>query len=256
MSRYWFVFFLTATGILLFLTAQRKKEQTFVIDRSYRDSIILHLDDTSMISYQVDLQKQDFRLYWKDDKGQIISSIGNLKTWLGTKDQKLVFAMNAGMFKPDHSPQGLFIQDEKLLAALDTTSGEGNFYLKPNGVFYTTTDNNAGICKTEDFKDNKQIRYATQSGPMLVIDGQIHPVFKKGSVNLNIRNGVGILPDNKVLFAMSKKEINLYDFADYFKRCGCKNALYLDGSVSRTYLPEKNWIQTDGNFGVLIGVTE
>ncbi|WP_264554492.1 phosphodiester glycosidase family protein [Flavobacterium sp. N1861] len=54
---------------------------------------------------------------------------------------------------------------------------------------------------------------------------------------------------------MSKKEINFYDFATYFKKLGCKNALYLDGFVSRTYYPEEKWIQTDGNFGVLIGIT-
>ncbi|MEO6719284.1 MAG: phosphodiester glycosidase family protein, partial [Ferruginibacter sp.] len=79
--------------------------------------------------------------------------------------------------------------------------------------------------------------------------------FKKGSANLNVRNGVGILPDNKIVFAMSKKEINFYDFAEYFKSIGCKNALYLDGLISRTYLPEKKWMQIDGNFGVIIGVT-
>lgn len=73
---------------------------------------------------------------------------------------------------------------------------------------------------------------------------------------MNIRNGVGILPGNKILFAMSKEEINFYDLATYFKKMGCKNALYLDGLVSRIYLPEKHWIQTDGNFGVIIGVTE
>jgi uncharacterized protein YigE (DUF2233 family) len=91
---------------------------------------------------------------------------------------------------------------------------------------------------------------------MLIIDGAIHSAFKEGSSNLNIRNGVGILPDNKVLFAMSKTEINFYDFARFFQKSGCKHALYLDGFVSRMYLPEKNWIQTDGRFGVLIGVTE
>jgi uncharacterized protein YigE (DUF2233 family) len=73
---------------------------------------------------------------------------------------------------------------------------------------------------------------------------------------LNIRNGVGILPNNKVIFAMSKTEINFYNFAKYFKSLGCKNALYLDGFVSRTYLPEKQWKQTDGSFGVIIGVTD
>jgi uncharacterized protein YigE (DUF2233 family) len=90
---------------------------------------------------------------------------------------------------------------------------------------------------------------------MLLINGKMHPGFNKGSTNLNIRNGVGILPDKRIIFAMSKREINFYDFATYFKNKGCKNALYLDGLVSRTYLPEKRWIQTDGNFGVMIGVT-
>jgi uncharacterized protein YigE (DUF2233 family) len=112
------------------------------------------------------------------------------------------------------------------------------------------------ICKTENFLSNEKIKYATQSGPMLVIDGEIHTAFKKNSTNLNIRNGVGILPNNQIIFAISKKEINFYDFAEYFKKLGCKNALYLDGFVSRTYLPEKNWKQFDGNFGVIIGVTE
>jgi uncharacterized protein YigE (DUF2233 family) len=29
--------------------------------------------------------------------------------------------------------------------------------------------------------------------------------------------------------------------------------LYLDGFVSRMYLPAENWLQTDGDFGVMIG---
>ena len=90
---------------------------------------------------------------------------------------------------------------------------------------------------------------------MLVIDSVMHSKFMKGSKNLNIRNGVGILPDGKVLFAMSKKKINFYDFASYFMSLGCKNALYLDGAVSKTYLPEKNWVTKGGNFGVIISET-
>ncbi|HEV8504909.1 MAG TPA: phosphodiester glycosidase family protein [Chitinophagaceae bacterium] len=212
-------------------------------------------DDKRFITYIADPKKQDVRFYWKNNKQEIFRSIQNLKTWLGQKHRKLVFAMNGGMYKPDNSPQGLFIENKMVVATLDTAVGNGNFYLIPNGIFYLTTNHLAVICKTTAFANYGNIRFATQSGPMLVIDGDIHPAFKQGSPNRNIRNGVGILPDNTIIFAMSKEEINFYDFAAYFQHMGCKNALYLDGLVSRTYLPDQKWVQTDGNFGVIIGVT-
>jgi uncharacterized protein YigE (DUF2233 family) len=231
------IFALTIAGVLVF--GQREKNA-----------------DDLFISYLIDTKKQDIKLYWKDDREIPFKNIGNLKTWLERKQLKLVFAMNGGMYKQDNSPQGLYIEDQKIFMPLDTSSGNGNFYLKPNGVFYITTNNVPVVCSTTNFSNNGQIKYATQSGPMLVIEGRIHPAFKKGSANVNIRNGVGILPGNKIIFAMSKRETNFYDFAHYFKSLGCKNALYLDGLVSRTYLPEKKWMQTDGNFGVIIAVTQ
>ncbi|TDW52365.1 uncharacterized protein YigE (DUF2233 family) [Flavobacterium sp. 270] len=211
--------------------------------------------DALFLSYTVDLKKQDLKLFWKDDKNQNFGSIENLKLILEKKGLELDFAMNGGMYKQDNSPQGLYIENQKILSPLDTTTATGNFYLKPNGVFYITTENIPKICTTEKFTNDGKIKYATQSGPMLVIDNEIHPAFKKGSMNVNIRNGVGILPNGKVLFVLSKKEINFYDFAKYFKDLGCRNALYLDGFVSRAYVPSENWIQTDGNFGVLFAVT-
>ncbi len=224
---------------------------TTAVILSYKD----YQNDDRFITYLVNPKKQDLKLYWKSENGENFRSIETLRSWLQKNEKKLIFAMNGGMYKQDNSPQGLFIEDQKTLSPLDISSGGGNFYLKPNGIFYLTTDNIPAICITSNFKDSGKIKYATQSGPMLVIDGQIHPAFKEGSTNLNIRNGVGILPDGRVIFVMSKKEINFYDFANYFKSLGCKNALYLDGLVSRTYLPEKEWTQTDGNFGVIIGVT-
>ncbi len=211
--------------------------------------------ENDIVTYTVDLNKADLKFYWKDKDGNIIRSLQNLKLLADENHQKLIFAMNGGMYQKDNSPQGLYIEDGKVISKLNTGSGNGNFHMKPNGVFYITTNNKAYISQTSDFK-SKDIKYATQSGPMLVIDGTIHPVFQKGSKNLNIRNGVGILPDGNIIFAISKYEINFYDFAQYFKDAGCKNALYLDGFVSRAYIPEKNWVQTDGNFGVIIGVTE
>jgi uncharacterized protein YigE (DUF2233 family) len=213
-------------------------------------------DNDSFISYRADLKKQELKLYWKDDKGQPLKSIQRLKELVESKQQQLLFAMNAGMYMTDNTPLGLFIQNGKTIKPLNKRSGTGNFYLKPNGVFYIDSENNPAICTTEKFIDNGKIKFATQSGPMLVINGEIHSVFEQGSKNVNIRNGVGVLPNNKLLFAMSKKEINFYDFANYFKKAGCTNALYLDGFVCRSFLPEKNWVQLDGNFGVMIGVTK
>ncbi len=211
--------------------------------------------DDEILTYIVDAKSQDLQFYWKKNNGENFKSIQNLKSLVESKQLKLLFAMNGGMYKKDNSPLGLFIENKKTLSSINTSDGSGNFYLKPNGVFYITSDNNPFVCKTGDFIDNGKIKFATQSGPMLVNDGQIHTAFKNGSKNLNIRNGVGILPNNKIVFAMSKIEISFYDFAKYFQSLGCKNALYLDGFVSRTYLPEKKWIQTDGNFGVIIAVT-
>jgi uncharacterized protein YigE (DUF2233 family) len=208
-----------------------------------------------VISYIADPKTQEIQLFWKTDKKEILGSIQNLKTFVEGKKQTLLFAMNGGMYTEDQKPLGLFIQAGKEIKQINTANAENaNFYLKPNGIFYLNKDNVAAVCKTEDFKDDGTQKYATQSGPMLLIDGAIHSSFKKSSSNLNIRNGVGILPDGKVLFAISKTEINFYDFAMYFRKQGCKNALYLDGFVSRMYCPEKGIKDLDGNFGVMIAV--
>lgn len=211
--------------------------------------------ESKCISYTVDPQKSYLRLYWKDGKGHILGDIENLRTYVEGKNSHLRFAMNGGMYKLDHSPLGLFIEDVITKAPINTASGKGNFYMKPNGVFYISTDGKAAVCRTDSFV-NKNVRYATQSGPMLISNGAINSAFKEGSENLNIRNGVGILPDGKVVFAISKDKINFYDFAMYFKNMGCTDALYLDGFVSRMYLPEKGVYQMDGDFGVMIGVTD
>jgi uncharacterized protein YigE (DUF2233 family) len=213
------------------------------------------LADQDVVSYRVDLRRQKLKLYWKDDRGRRLRSLHRLRDWVGGQGQELVFATNAGMFRPDHAPVGLFVEAGRIVAPLDTGAGRGNFYLQPNGVFYTTTDQRAGICRSTRFAYSPRIQYATQSGPMLVLDGQIHPAFQPDSRNLNVRNGVGLLPDGRVLFAMSKREVSFYAFAAYFRRHGCRQALYLDGYVSRTYAPAQHWRQTDGDFGVLVGVT-
>ncbi len=223
---------------------------SFTVTKTSKDTT----DGAQLLTYIVDPTKQQLRFYWKNKKGENYINFQNLKTDLEQNNQELVFAMNGGMYNKDLSPQGLYIENGKTLATLNTTKeGYGNFYLQPNGIFYLTRAGKPGVCVTDDFEQDESIQYATQSGPMLLIDGQVHSKFTKGSKNLHIRNGVGVLSNGNLLFAMSKEKINFYDLASFFKEQGCKNALYLDGFVSKTYLPVKDWEQLDGTFGVIIG---
>ena len=117
---------------------------------------------------------------------------------------------------------------------------------------YLTKSRQAFVVPTHGFEVTSDIDYATQSGPMLIVDGKINPKLTPGSSSLRVRNGVGVLPDGQVMFVLSKRFVTFYDFAHYFQQQGFQNALYLDGSVSRMYLPEKNSL-SDGRFGVMIG---
>lgn len=225
------------TILLLFSCQQDKYEHDYII-------------------YQCDPAKEHIKMYWKDEKGEGIRSLGKLKEVLENRGEELIFTMNGGMFEPNNAPKGLYIENHQLLQPLDTLKeGNGNFYLQPNGVFYLTQGNKAVIVSTNVFKHNPTIQYATQSGPILLLNNKINTVFTQGSKNLNIRNGVGVRANGEVVFAMSKKKVNFYEFAKLFKELGCTDALYLDGFVSRAYLPSKEWTQTDGDFGVIIAVS-
>jgi uncharacterized protein YigE (DUF2233 family) len=166
------------------------------------------------------------------------------------------FLMNAGMFHPNFEAVGLTISDGKIKQELDTLSSpqHGNFYLYPNGVFTIDKNYKPIIYTTQDFVKSKQnineLTLATQSGPMLVINSQIHPSFSAGSKNTNIRNGVGINKKGEIIFAISETEINFYDFASFFRdELNCPNALYLDGTISEIYYRDKEKISHTPRIG-------
>ncbi len=208
------------------------------------------------VTYEVDPETQNLKMYWKNNAGENFENANNLKKHLENKGEKLLFSVNGGMYNKEQEPQGLYIENGVVLSKLDTnTVGYGNFYLQPNGVFFLTDNKKALITTTNNFKPSNNILFATQSGPMLLVDGVYNPLFGKNSTNLNIRNGVGILPNGHPFFVQSVNEVNLYEFAKVFKDKGCENALYLDGYVSKTYLPEKKWEQLDGDFAVIIAVS-
>jgi prepilin-type processing-associated H-X9-DG protein len=158
---------------------------------------------------------------------------------LKERGRALRFAMNAGMFEDDLSPVGLYVEDGKRLHPPDLRAGNTNFHLKPNGVFWVG-DKTAGVMETSRFlAAPPPARFATQSGPMLVIDGRIHPKIQPNGVSEKVRNGVCVRDGTNVMFAISEGEVTFHAFARLFKDgLGCANALFLDGSVSSLYAPE------------------
>lgn len=213
--------------------------------------------DPRMASVMIDPQATPIVMFNVDDSDHALGNIGKLKAFVERKGQHLRFAMNGGMYMEDLRPLGLYIEKGRTLRKLITkTKGYGNFYLHPNGVFGIDTKGKAFIVTTSAYGDRPGVRYATQSGPMLVVDGAINAAFTKGSANVQIRNGVGILPDGKALFAITRTPMNLYDFALFFQQNACTNALFLDGAISRTYMPGEGVKQMNGALGVMIAVVE
>jgi uncharacterized protein YigE (DUF2233 family) len=212
-------------------------------------------NDKNITHYVVDCSKVHVKMYWKDDNDIALGYLTKLDTFLSKHGKKLLFAMNGGMFKSNATPAGLYIEKGKIIAPMNTQQGQpGNFYLDKKGIFYLTKDRKAGI--TTDLRSFtvSKTAYATQSGPMLVINGEIATFCKPGSSNVYKRNAVGILPDGRVLFAMSSSKINFYDFALYFKKQGCINALYLDGFNSNVLIPGKTTEGEHVPYTIIIGV--
>lgn len=180
------------------------------------------------------------------DTAQLVLINGKKKTTLkGILDtSKIGYQMltNAGMFHANGEAVGLFINHQGQQQPLNKTQdSRGNFFLVPNGVFCVDNANKAYVLETTQFIHKMQyqmssLQLATQSGPMLLIDGKHHPKFNQNSTNTNIRNGVGITPDQTLVFVCTTQPTNLYTFASVFKERGCQNALYLDGFISSMYL--------------------
>lgn len=193
-------------------------------------------DGSNFIICTFDLRAYVLRLFWKDETGQPYGGFDHLPRRLD--GDPIVFAMNGGMYETDLSPVGLYIENGKTLRQANTANAAGNFYLKPNGVFYVSGQE-AGILTTERFLSQRpRAEFATQSGPMLVIAGRIHPRILPGSTSQKIRNGVGIRDAHTVVFAISENPVTFWEFARLFREgLDSHSALFLDGGISSLYAP-------------------
>lgn len=187
-------------------------------------------------------------LFLRDADGAILGSFAGVDD---IAEGRVIMAMNAGMYHEDRRPVGLYVEDGAQQAPLVTRAGPGNFGLLPNGVF-CIRDGRADVIETLSFeRDNVSCVHATQSGPMLVIDGALHPRFLPDSAFRNVRNGVGTSADGtRVVFAISDSAVTFHEFATLFRDVlNVPNALYFDGRVSRLFAPDIN----REDFGLTLG---
>lgn len=179
-----------------------------------------------------DPKAQELRLVWRSADGVAYRGFEALSR--DVDQSRVSFAMNAGMYDDAGAPIGLYIDNGRELKAISTTNGPGNFHLKPNGVFWIDTAGAPHVDATDTYLALQPAPvWATQSGPMLLIDGALHPAFDEDGASHNIRNGVGVGDDGKAWFAISEQPVSFGKFARFFRDAlGSRNALYLDGAVS------------------------
>jgi uncharacterized protein YigE (DUF2233 family) len=206
---------------------------------------------------RVDLRETQLETFNLDGKGAPLGSFTALAEELSAEGKELGFAMNAGMFDEGLKPIGLYVENGTQAKKLNRRDGYGNFHMKPNGVFYIKGDR-VGLAAADAYaKFNEKPDFATQSGPMLVIDGKIHPKFSPGGMSYKMRNGVGVLDAHTAIFVISENAVNFYDFALLFRDgLKCSNALFFDGTVSSLYSPELGRNDGFAALGPMVGAVK
>jgi uncharacterized protein YigE (DUF2233 family) len=182
-----------------------------------------------------------------------LRSFAELQARLGGRAEQVAFAMNGGMFDDQGAPIGLLIEDSREVRALNRREGRGNFHLMPNGVFLVRKDGRAEVVASHKYVPSRDIAYATQSGPMLVTGGKLHPKFDPDGDSRYVRNGVGVDADGRTYFVISDEVVSFGKFARLF-RDGLKtpNALYFDGSVSSLWDPANGRMDSFTELGPLV----
>lgn len=192
----------------------------------------LTFEGKSFVAFSVDLRKHNLRSFTRAGSGVLLSALPPDST-----GSELLFATNGGIFEPDYTPTGLYVEGGRELYPLNIQSGSGNFYLKPNGVLHLSGDT-AAVRTTEAYAAGSyRPDFALQSGPMLLIDGDLHPAIRAASPNFKLRSGVGVRDAHTLVFVISEGDVRFYQLAMVFKELlGCRDALYLDGVISEMYV--------------------
>lgn len=239
---------LTALGLVISGTAAQS--EVTCTERSF--------DGLAYTACEVDPRTDALRLFLDAPSGEKFGQFSSIDNTLQDEGKVLAFAMNAGMYHDDRAPVGLYIEDGQEIMRVIPNAGPGNFGLLPNGVF-CIRENRADVIETLTYAATPpECRHATQSGPMLVIDGDLHPRFLADSTSRYVRNGVGTSEDgSRVVFVISDQAVTFHEFGRIFRDdLGLPQALFFDGSVSRLHAPQLGRSDFGRWMGPIVGVVE
>jgi uncharacterized protein YigE (DUF2233 family) len=199
---------------------------------------------------RLDTRRHDFRLALDARDGWPLHHLPALAHDLGKNRSRARFAMNAGMYDRAGKPLGLYVENGKERRGLNQAQGSGNFFLHPGGVFSVDIDRTVRAETLESYTRRKaKPQWATQSGPMLLIDGALHPAIQQDGRSRYYRNGVGVMNNHSAAFVISEDRVSLGKFARLFRdQLKCSNALFLDGAVSSLWYPASG--RMDSNFAL------
>jgi uncharacterized protein YigE (DUF2233 family) len=202
---------------------------------------------------EVDLDGYDLALRRADETGKPFGSLAGLAA-----AEPFVFAMNAGIYDEDMTPVGLYVEDGVEQSPLNLSDAPGNFFMKPNGVFFVDENGDAGVLESTAYAAGGiRPQLATQSGPMLVIEGKLHPRFEENGASRYIRNGVGTNGGRRVVFAISRQPVSLGSFARLFRDgLGIRNALFFDGAIVALHDGKKYLVGGGYPAGPILAVTK
>ena len=214
-------------------------------------------EDARFTVCKFDARVDTLRITYRDASGRPLRRLAALERAIGPDAAAVRFAVNAGMFDEQGAPIGLFVEDGREVRAINLKQGSGNFHLMPNGVFAQDKAGRVHVVPSRSFaKRVPDPRWATQSGPMLVIDGKLHPKFDADGESRLFRNGVGVSDDRTAWFAISEGGVSFGKFARLFRDAlGCPDALFLDGSVSSLWHPAEGRQDDVAELGPMIVVT-
>jgi uncharacterized protein YigE (DUF2233 family) len=212
-------------------------------------------EDSTFTVCTYDPALDSLRLAWRGAEGPI-DSLPALKDFLGPDAGAVRFAMNAGMYEPDQSPVGAYVEDGHALRQPNLRDGEGNFYLKPNGVFWVDDRGAPHIDETAAFAAaSPPARWATQSGPLLLAHGVLHPAVAPNGTSQTTRNAVGIC-GARAQFVISEAPVSFGRLARFLRdQLGCTDALYLDGHIASLWAPGLGHMDARTGLGTFVVVS-